>query len=431
MSLRKRLVSNGFASAGSIAWSALAQLISVPILTLVWGAERYGEWLMLITIPTYFALSDLGFTAAATADMTMANARGDRRGVSATFQSIWALVLWSSLILLLLASPLLWLSNRMVEGSEWWSRYGNVLFLLVAYSAAVLCSRVVLSGFRSTGNYAIGTLIYDAIQFLEAALALAAAYFGADFVVCAGIYLLVRVFNFVIGYIVMVKLTPWLRLGFRDARAGEIKRLVAPAFSALAIPTALSMNLQGMVLVAGYVVGPAAVAFLGPVRTASRITIQLIGVVNRATMPEFSSAVATKDTFALVSLIKLNVKSIALVLVPGALAFGFFGSGLVRFWSFGRIDPSAMFVSLIALSMLIHGIWFFASNLLVSINKHGRFGRFLLPASFCGVLVAFPLAMFGGLNGIALAIVISELLVVFIMWPDLKKTILEPILNGR
>lgn len=425
MSLRKRLVNNGLASAGSIAWSALAQLISVPILTYVWGVERYGEWLMLITIPTYFALSDLGFTAAATSDMTMANARGDRRCVQGTFQSVWMLVLLSSLTILVLASPLLWsAADGSDAGSAGWQRHGSALFLLVVYSVAVLCSRVVLSGFRSTGNYAIGTYIYDAIQFLEAAFALLAAYFGADFVTCAGIYALTRILNFIVSYVVLMKLTPWLRLGLHHARLAEVKRLVSPAFAALAIPTALSINLQGTLLIAGYILGPVAVAILGPVRTASRITIQIIGVINRSSMPEFSSAAAKKDRDAIKKIVSLNVRSVVYFLVPGALAFAMLGGYLISIWSLGAIVPDPVFVCIVAVSMFIHGVWYFASNLLVSTNNHGRFGKALLPASMLGIAMGLVLSRYFGLNGLALSLVFSELVALAIIYPDFRKHII-------
>jgi O-antigen/teichoic acid export membrane protein len=424
MSLRKRLVNNGLASAGSIAWSALAQLISVPILTYVWGLERYGEWLMLITIPTYFALSDMGFTAAATSDMTMANARGDKNSVLATFQSVWVLVVLSSLTILVLASPLLLYSTDGGNaGSSWWQRHGSALFLLIVYSAAVLCSRVVLAGFRSTGNYALGTMIYDAIQFLEAGFALIAAYFGADFVVCASIYAATRALNFIVSYIVLVKFTPWLRIGVGYASFGEVKRLVSPAFAALAIPTALSINLQGTLLIAGYMIGPTAVALLGPVRTASRITIQIIGVVNRSSMPEFSSAAAKSDKNAISKIIAMNIRSVVFLLIPGALVFAILGGHFISMWSLGKIVPTTLFVSIISLSMLIHGVWYFASNLLVSTNEHGRFGRALLPASLLGMAMGLFLSRYFGLNGLALSLVFSELVALVILFPDFRRYI--------
>lgn len=424
MSLKRRLLGNGVASAGSIAWSALIQLISVPVLSFVWGVERYGEWLMLVTIPAYFALSDMGFTAAATSDMTMAHAKGLKEQVRTTFQSIWALVVLCSLGLIALSLPLLFPHAIMSSYLSWWPHEGTALFLMMVYSGGALCSRVVLAGFRSTGNYALGTIIYDAIQFVEGGAVLLAAHLGYGFAVCAVAYMAVRYLNLLVCYLVLRRVTPWMRLGFEDARRTEVLRLLKPALSALAIPTALALNLQGMILIAGAVIGPVAAAMLGPVRTASRITIQLIGIINRATMPEFSSAVATGDKASLNRLLSINLRSVFFVLLPGAFLFGWLGDSLVAYWSAGKIRPDAVFVGLIAVSMFVHGLWFFASNLLVSINRHGRFGKLLLPVSVVAVGVTLPLSMHFGLLGLALGIVFSETLAVALLVPDVRANFL-------
>ncbi|MFC8316662.1 hypothetical protein ACFUEJ_24125, partial [Gordonia sp. NPDC057258] len=42
--------------------SVFAQIVSVPLFLSVWGAAKYGEWILISTIPTYLALSDLGLS---------------------------------------------------------------------------------------------------------------------------------------------------------------------------------------------------------------------------------------------------------------------------------------------------------------------------------------------------------------------------------
>ena len=45
---------------------ALMTLLLVPVLASHWGLARYGGWAMLTTVPSLFALGDLGFANAAT-----------------------------------------------------------------------------------------------------------------------------------------------------------------------------------------------------------------------------------------------------------------------------------------------------------------------------------------------------------------------------
>ena len=94
----KRLV-KGFAAQGfAQAINLIIQIGSVPLFIHFWGKLLYGEWLLISTVPSYFALSDLGFANAAGTEMTMRVARGDREGALKVFQLAWLLVTGVSLI---------------------------------------------------------------------------------------------------------------------------------------------------------------------------------------------------------------------------------------------------------------------------------------------------------------------------------------------
>jgi len=386
----------------------MLQILSVPVLVHLWGVPAYGEWLMITTIPTYFALSDLGFSDAATSDMTIAFARGERDRVVTTFQSVLLLALVIAAIALALAIPLAFAAHA-GAGSAWWRANHLTLLLMVAYSAAALCSRIVLSAHRSTGHYASGTLIYDFLQALEGFSALAVALADRGFASAAAAYLAWRLINIIVMLVMLRRWEPWLSIGFARARRAELKRLLWPALGAMAIPTALSINIQGMILVAGAMISPVAAATLGPVRTLSRIAIQIVGVVNRSTMPEFSAAASRHDVHGLRRLLELNLLAILVVLLPGALLFGFFGSRLVARWTAESIVPSPKFVALMAAAMVFNGLWYFTSNLLLAVNAHARLSFVAAAASVVSIGLAIPLARNFGLNGLAFSILCAEL----------------------
>ena len=65
MSLKKKLIYNGLASALQKVVKVSEQLLLVPFFITAWGAVYYGEWLTLTIIPTIIGFSDLGFGTAA------------------------------------------------------------------------------------------------------------------------------------------------------------------------------------------------------------------------------------------------------------------------------------------------------------------------------------------------------------------------------
>jgi len=409
MSLKRKLIGNSVANTTGFCWSAVLQFASVPILTSTWGVEKYGSWLILTTIPTYLALSDFGFTEAASSDITMSIARGDRNAALSTFQSVSVMIVSLSVTAAAIASTLLWLPVLPVTLPFWWPRANaEPLFLLIAFSLLALSARVILVGFRSSGHYAIGTMVYSGFAFAEGVLVLLTALSGGDFVACGFTYVFARLVSIVVLAILLKRLVPWLPLGFAHARRTELYRLLHPALGAMAVPTALAINIQGVLLVTGAVVSPTAVAVLGPVRTVSRIAVQAVGIVNRATMPEFSAASAKGNERARRQLLRLNALMIVLVLLPGAILFALFGRDFVEFWTGGRIVPGKSFVTLMALAMLLHGCWYFGSNLLLAINAHVRFSYIMLLIAAVSVLIAIPAGYLWGLNGIAMGLLASE-----------------------
>ncbi len=429
MSLVRRVATGSVANLAGISMNAMLQMLTVPILVSSWGQERFGLWVMLTTIPTYFALTDLGFVQAATTDMTMKNVRGEREAVLAIFQSVFLLFVGSSAVIFGLSSLLL-LPGILTDTLKhyWIVQNAALVVLLVGYAAGCLLSQVTLAGFRSTGNYAVGTLTLDSMGFLEGLAALLAAYSGAGF---QGVVLTLMTMRFTIvavHYALLRVRVPWLYYGLDHARFIEIKRLSKPALSAMAIPVALAINLQGIVLVVGAILSPASVAVYTSVRTASRLAIQLTGVVNRATMPEIGRAAGAHAPAAMSKLLSMNLYLVLFVLAPGGIAFALFGQDFVALWSRGHIVPSQSFIEIMAMAMVVHGCWYFASNVLLATNAHSGMAKYLLCSAVLSILIVVAFTRQFGLVGVAIGITLSEFVNAAAVLRNLTK---RPALEGN
>ncbi|PJG55634.1 hypothetical protein CVM73_08745 [Bradyrhizobium forestalis] len=361
---------------------------------------------MLATIPTYFALSDLGFGSAAGSDIAMKAARGEQQEALSTFQSIWLLVNAVSLGLLIIAVASLEGARALQFRAA--SDHELTILILVLYSAVVMNARIFLVSLRATQNYASGTLLFEIIAFAETLSVLVAARLGSDFLDCALIMVFVRLLNLAIMHRALKRLVPWLRVGFAHGSFDELRRLFLPAVAAMAIPAALAINLQGFVLVTGLLVSASAAAMLTTVRTISRVTVQLVGTINRATMPELSAAGARQQRSTLQKIILLNFASVALILMPGALLLAVIGPELISLWTQGHIQPDWMLVGIISTATVVHGLWYYLSNLLLASNSHTNVSWSLLAISLCSIAIAAPVAMAFGLTGLGSVILLNE-----------------------
>ena len=78
-SVKRRIAANLGANTLGRVLGVLIQLISVPVMLSHWGAWIYGEWILLSTMPSYLAMSDIGFGNVAGNEMTMLVSRGKKR----------------------------------------------------------------------------------------------------------------------------------------------------------------------------------------------------------------------------------------------------------------------------------------------------------------------------------------------------------------
>lgn len=407
-SLRSRLAKGVAANALGKVYVAAMQLVSVPALVSAWGATDYGVWLMLSTVPTYLALSDFGFSQAATADMTMSIARGQRESALATFQSLWRLILGVGAMIVLLATIMLTSAEYFQFTPIWVTNHAATLWVLTCYAVAAQATRVILTGFHSSGNYALGTAIFDALTFAEGLLVIGAAVLGGQHLECALVLLVCRFATGAILYGVLQRRVGWMRLGLMHSNAVELKRLLKPAIGAMAIPFSLALNIQGMVLVVGSVLSPAAVAGFSAVRTISRVAVQFVGVFGRASMPEISAASALGQADGIKKILKMNLVVLSVTLIPAAVLLSFFGTDIVNFWTDAAIVPTNSFVALMAAGMVVQALWMLATQILLAMNMHGRAAALALLISTITILGAVPATKFLGINGAALALLAGD-----------------------
>lgn len=395
----------------NLGYVAAVTAIGVPVLTRAWGVEGYGIWVMLTALPTYLAMSDFGFSTAATNDIAMKMAVAEREQANETLHSVWLLNLVAAGAMLLLAAVggLALLATRFAE-------YAATGAVLVAYTAAALLSRVPLGGFRGTGFYTRGTLIYDAIQFVEGLACVAAAAFGGGFLAAALALLAGRLVNLAVLCADFRRTVSVLPLGIRHATRATLKRLLAPALASLTIPVALALNMQGVALVVGALISPTATAVLATSRTVSRIAVQAISAINRALVPELSAAHARGDHAAAAKIHRINALVLAGIVLPAAVGFVWFGAPAIALWTGDRIDPPVEVLAGLGVAMLFHCIWFFGTNLLSATNRHGAMAGGLLTAAIGTVALAALVAPGFGLAGAAAAVALGEAASVAWFW---------------
>lgn len=402
-SLRARIV-HGFGASGSFQLANIVlQLLLLPVLASHWGANLYGAWVMLFTLPSFLSLSDLGFGSTSATQMTMRVAQGQFAEAAVIFQSAWLTMLCLSSVLCLSAGVIGALlpagafpSTDAASADE--LRYA--LWLLIGYSWIGLQGWMIIGVLRANGDFAIGTFTMAIVVLVEGGVIATSVALGGSIVLASGLYLLLRSFGVFALILQAKRRASWLELGFEKVNLEEIRRLCAPSVASMVIPMSLAGVLQGTALVVGIGAGPLHVAAFTAIRTLTRSGVQIGSLVCNAIAPEVSASYARNERGRLVKLYGLTLAYSAAVLGPAFFFLYFFGERFIELWSRGTIQVSHSVILVMTLVMLLHGLWYPVSNLLQAINHQRYYAYRYLLLSIISVFLAYPLAdRFGALGG--------------------------------
>ena len=248
------------------------QLLTIPLLTGVWGADGYGVWLMLLTVPTYIALSDLGFGTAAGVVLIQCISEGKADRANTVLHSTIAFVMGTVMIAAILAfSFAIWFSlNADVTGPFPREEVALAIVLITCYALVLTQMNIVTVVYRATHKYAFAMIFSGTWILLEGFSLVFLSSHGFGLVHAALAFFLIRLAGYIIFIAILKAKEPWVHVGVCLAQRETIRCLANPSAASMGLTLATAASLQGMVLALGITGGPAVVAIFGAARTLSR-----------------------------------------------------------------------------------------------------------------------------------------------------------------
>lgn len=420
MGVKSRVTRNLYATGFGQAVNVLTQLAGVPLFLHFWGVEKYGQWLVLSTIPTYLVLSEFGFSSVAASDMSMSVARGSRADAIKTFQSTIVVMLAASAISgLIVAGVYLLLTRSDILPVP--ATSGNEVAVVIAvfwgYVVIAQMTAVADAGYRCDGNFALGTFLYNVARLSEFAASAVCLFAGGGFVAVALSALAIKSVGACAMAVVLRRRSPWLSFGLRRVSRREIKRLVRPAAAYMAFPLGNAMSIQGFVLVVGWLVGGPGVVLFSTYRTMTRFPLQLMYMISNSVWPELSRSFGAGDILRARKLHRMAVTSsvwIALIAMPTLFLLA---GPILQLWTDGRIPFDESLFAILAAVVLADSVWFPSSVVAVSINKHKLIAAAFLLSTVGAVALSVPLGRLGGLDGVASALFVIDIVMSFVVLP--------------
>jgi hypothetical protein len=140
------------------------QIFSLPLFLFYWDMPTYGSWVVLSALPAFLSMADGGMVQAAGNRMTMAMGRGDGAEANRIFHSALVFMLCVCGVLGVLLTPVaLW--APLPDGPTMDKRIA--LAALLGVVLATFFGGLSDALFKSTGRYAVGTMLGDSVRLAE------------------------------------------------------------------------------------------------------------------------------------------------------------------------------------------------------------------------------------------------------------------------
>lgn len=408
----KRIISGTGANTYCVFVIMCMQFFSLPFFLNYWSVEKYGTWLALSAIPSYLIIADFGIIAAASNKMNIMMGRKDAKKCRVIFQSAHFLTLIICLGMLFSVLPIIYLFNLIykIETDQ---------FLALSFlSCSVLLSiygGLADSVYRAIGINTLGTYISGSIRLFEWLGYLTGLIIEGSYSSVALGGLLFRLIGVSLNTYMITKNQIIFRLGIKHAQKNEIKSLIKPALSFASFNLINALNFQGLTLIIATILGPTEVVIFNTYRTLTRSVVQFIGIFNHAVWPEFSRLYGINSKNII--FYDLYISSFKITLIMSlmlTIAVYLLSPWILNLWTHGKVyfQPQLMVVMLVSAGFA--GLIFVPRTLLQSTNNHYKL------AIWNAVIVSITLSiaiLFGriyGVNGIAYAILISEICGIYI-----------------
>lgn len=404
---------------GAGTWSRasniLFKLVQVPLLLGFLSAEDYGRWLILYSLPSWLSYASQGFGSVAANEIPIQVAAGEdvaaKRIFSTSFAFMLALTL-GGLLLVGLISPWFPWANLLSTSVE---RHGEMATAAIWLTLSMLLSFL---GELFYGRYRAAQKAHTAIfvasfhSWIELIFLIIAFQFTTRFdllalsVCCATVVYLLSY-----GWL-SYRAFPSIRFRWQEIDKTQFGMLFKKGFAFQAFPLGNALLFQGNLLVVQLLLGPAAVALFGTVRTLVRVLNQALELVSKSIWPEMSYLFGAGDLAGMRSIHRLGVGLCILLSIGGVIGLSLTGGYLYSFWVGDALQLPLFLLVLFLLPVPFNALWLTSSTVLLASNRHEKLATRYLAATAISAVGCIGLTYLLGIGGAAMSTVVADLILI-------------------
>lgn len=392
MNESKRIFSGFIANGYSQGVTIFSQVVLVPFFISNWGVHLYGDWLVLIALPMYIALSDMGFSASAASRMCMLAGKNRDREVMTTFVSAWYL----SILLAAGLSLLLFVIFLVLQATGTYkftvitpdiARTGFSLYVFYMF-LTVLCGSMS-AVYKYAQRYSLNVYISNTTRLVESISTVVLLILKQDLLVVIAAMIAIRFIGLCTMAAVAKRFVPFFSLGMRYFSMAKIRELTASSIHFSLFSTSINLFPQAFLIALGNVFPAEIVVSYTMVKTLSRFGFQVLNSYNSSLTVEISHLTGKQDWGKIFSLVERSAQYFMAFAVAYIVAGLFMADDIFRWWSRQDFEIDHVLFFLVSATSLVQSNWMLFFSVFSSSNNHGKASKTYSFISFLYQVIVF------------------------------------------
>jgi O-antigen/teichoic acid export membrane protein len=395
-------------------------ILLVPLFLRAWGPDTYGHWLTLTALLAYITVLDFGGQTyignMLTHDLARKDVDGYKKHLSEamSFFILLCLGVIGSITLLLLLPDI---SLPGVDGPL--SRSDRlILFFMGSNTIIGITTGVYVTNYIANGLWARSNFVYVVFEVVSVAIRSMVLLLLIDPATFAGIYFCLHCIH--AGIMIwdvrrQVPLSRSFRFSLSNARRG-ISYLQGSLFFWL-MTIALSINNQGVILVASETLGTFAVSLFATHRVIANLLTYPSAIVRGPLHPELSRLAALNHQENMQRILLLSVRLMTLITISIAIGAFIWVPFIYPVWTGNSLDYFAPLLLILLIQLVLQAGWETAGWGIMAANAH----REVAIAQIMNATVTIGLALWWtplyGIIGLALASLTGDIICSLTTYP--------------
>ncbi|WP_088159847.1 lipopolysaccharide biosynthesis protein [Sphingobacterium sp. G1-14] len=356
------------------------QVALIPLFIRFWGVDKYGDWIILSTIMSFFSMSNVGFNDVIANKFVVSFTEGRIDQCRKYLTNNYILLIFASIVCIFsLTIFILFFDISSILGTRV-TPHKDIIFVVYFLFFQIITaqfSAVFNAIYRSVKKTYIAFYLEDGAKFAELIIMFICLYFNSSFSTVSVLLVLPKLL--VWGYKIF-DIPKYFDYKFylKDFEWSFIKETSGPSLSFMAFPVGYAIMNQGLTLMVARNFSAEILILFNTTRTLCNFIKSFIGIFHASIWPEFSIAYGNKDYLMMRNLNrKLLFISIGVTLIIGAVLL-LIGPYIYSIWLHNKITFDYRIMFSFLLSVFFGNIWYSSSVVLMSTNNHTKLGWYFL-----------------------------------------------------